>query len=79
MRQQSQADKTDGFELDERPIVKLENYDARAHADDSGEFDAPVASSSQRSDSNETITRMGSLNGHGMGIMRTTEVVVTTA
>ncbi|KAJ3578700.1 hypothetical protein NPX13_g1866 [Xylaria arbuscula] len=83
MRQQSQVDKTDGFELDERPIVNSENYEARAHAGDSEDFDTPVTTSpldkvTQRSDSNETITRMGSQNGHDKGIMRTTEVVVTT-
>ncbi|KAK5636666.1 hypothetical protein RRF57_012378 [Xylaria bambusicola] len=81
MKQDSQADKADGFELDEQPIVRSENYDVRAHAGDSGDFGSdipsPLDKMTHRSDSDETITRMRSQNGKG--IMRTTEVIITTA
>ncbi|KAI0976147.1 hypothetical protein F4678DRAFT_456469 [Xylaria arbuscula] len=83
MRQPSNIDKTDGFELDERPIVSTDNYGVRAHAGDSGELGTHIGASSplemtNRSDSSDTIARMGS-QSRGHGIMKTTEVVITTA
>ncbi|KAI0542230.1 hypothetical protein GGR58DRAFT_453184 [Xylaria digitata] len=86
MRQPSHADKTDGFELDERPIVSLEGGRAQGHSDDSGELGTHATASSQqdkmthRSNSSDTIFREASVNGrNNRGIMRTTEVVITTA
>ncbi|KAI3333401.1 hypothetical protein F4824DRAFT_472388 [Ustulina deusta] len=85
MRQQSHSDKTDGFELDERPIVSSDSYGVRAHAGDSGDLGTHAEASSHldkmthRSDSTDTITMEGSQSGNCKGIMRTTEVVITTA
>ncbi|KAI0429662.1 hypothetical protein F5Y09DRAFT_253971 [Xylaria sp. FL1042] len=84
MRQQSQRDKDDGFELDERPIVS-DSYGDRAHVGDSGDLgthtitSSPLDKMTHRSDSPDTITRVASQSGHHKGIVRTTEVVITTA
>ncbi|GAW22246.1 hypothetical protein ANO14919_117820 [Xylariales sp. No.14919] len=86
MKQPSHADKTDGFELDERPIISVDGYRSRVHDDDSGELGTHAAASSQldkvtqRSNSSDTVLRDGNPSGHNnRGIMRTTEVVITTA
>ncbi|KAI1426986.1 hypothetical protein F5Y12DRAFT_783562 [Xylaria sp. FL1777] len=78
MRQQSHADKTDGFELDEQPIVSADSYSVRAHNGESGELSSPVDGVTHRSDSRATITRAESQDSHNKGIIRTTEVVITT-
>ncbi|KAI8949571.1 hypothetical protein F4801DRAFT_552569 [Xylaria longipes] len=86
MRQPSQADKTDGFELDERPIIS-DGYCVQVvgQGDDSGEPSTHVRAPSRlktmrnRSESSDTILREGSTSRHNnRGIMRTTEVVIST-
>ncbi|TGJ87735.1 hypothetical protein E0Z10_g1062 [Xylaria hypoxylon] len=86
MKQPSHTDKTDGFELDERPIISTDSYQSRAHGDDNSQLGTRAAASSQldkmtrRSNSSDTIFREGNPSGHNnnKGIMRTTEVVITT-
>ncbi|KAI1171051.1 hypothetical protein F4777DRAFT_73350 [Nemania sp. FL0916] len=80
MRQGSQADKMDGFELDERPIVLIGDGSDRlgTHAIASSRLDKTTT---QRSSSSDSIFGLeGTLGDHGSkGIMRTTEVVISTA
>ncbi|KAI0442179.1 hypothetical protein F4803DRAFT_382051 [Xylaria telfairii] len=85
MRQSSQADKSDAFELDEHPIIS-EGYRVRVgHGNDSGELGTRAGASSRldkmtsRSDSIDSIFREGNTGSrNNKGIMRTTEVVVST-
>ncbi|KAI0408569.1 hypothetical protein F4802DRAFT_355134 [Xylaria palmicola] len=84
MRQRSEADKADGFELDERPIIGSDGYQVRVqHGHDSGELGAHAGASAQqdkitnRSNSSDTIFRERNPGGASKGIMRTTEVVVS--
>ncbi|KAJ2986878.1 hypothetical protein NUW58_g3174 [Xylaria curta] len=86
-RQRSQADKTDAFELDERPIISPDRYHVKIqHGNESGGLGTRAVASSQldkmthRSDSSDSLFREGNSNSHnGKGIMRTTEVVISTA
>lgn len=86
-RQQSRSDKQDAFELDERPIISADGYQVRVRrGSDSGELGTQTFASSQLGKmthksniSNDTIFRGGvSKNHDGKGIMRTTEVVIST-
>ncbi|GAP87773.2 putative integral membrane protein [Rosellinia necatrix] len=73
MRQRSHTDKTDGFELDERPIVPPDSYHVRVHGNDSGD------KTTRTVDSSDTAGGERNSSGHNsMGIMRTTEVVIST-
>ncbi|KAI3336667.1 hypothetical protein HD806DRAFT_13936 [Xylariaceae sp. AK1471] len=63
MKQGSNVDKTDGFELDERPIISSDAYGARVHANGSDDsIFSPLDSSGQ----------------NNKGIVRTTEVRIST-
>ncbi|KAI0455417.1 hypothetical protein F5B21DRAFT_503471 [Xylaria acuta] len=85
MRQRSEADKTDAFELDERPIIS-DGYRVRVGSgNDSGDLGTHAVASSRldkmtsRSDSSDSIFREGNTSRHNnKGIMRTTEVFVST-
>ncbi|KAI1127770.1 hypothetical protein F5Y10DRAFT_188569 [Nemania abortiva] len=77
-RQRSQADKADDFELDERPFARGTNNNGDGglgtHAMASSQADKMTS----RSDSTDSIFREA--NGYNKrGIMRTTEVVISTA
>ncbi|KAJ8120285.1 hypothetical protein ONZ43_g2965 [Nemania bipapillata] len=79
-RQRSHADKADGFELDERPFARGANADASGfgtHAIASSQADKMT----DRSNSTDSIFREGNTNAYNnnRGIMRTTEVVISTA
>ncbi|KAI8625304.1 hypothetical protein F5Y19DRAFT_479813 [Xylariaceae sp. FL1651] len=85
MRQQSQFDKDEGFELDERPIVSPDTYHARVHTNDNGELGihatATPSSDKMTHRSNSSDSIFGDVNPTGRnnrGIMRTTEVTIST-
>ncbi|KAI0476823.1 hypothetical protein F4859DRAFT_521404 [Xylaria cf. heliscus] len=85
MRQPSQTDKADGFELDERPIIS-DGYRVRVGHGNGNDAGTQAAASSQldkmtqRSSSSDSIFGEGHTGGNrnNKGIMRTTEVVVST-
>ncbi|KAI0191537.1 hypothetical protein EV127DRAFT_493266 [Xylaria flabelliformis] len=87
MKQSSRTDKTDGFELDERPIIS-DGYHVRVgQTNGSGELGTHAAASTQldkmtnSSDSIDSIFREANTSSHNnqKGILRTTEVVISTA
>ncbi|KAI0874786.1 hypothetical protein GGS24DRAFT_328442 [Hypoxylon argillaceum] len=78
-RQRSNVDKADDFELDERPFARGGNADASGfgtHAIASSQADKMT----DRSNSTDSMFREANTNAqHNKGIMRTTEVVISTA
>lgn len=86
LKQSSNTDKMDGFELDERPIISEDGYGTRARRDNGGgELGTHITASpsldrmTNRSDSSDMILGEGDPSRHyNKGILRTTDVVITT-